>query len=510
MRGLGLSAASAAVMVLGWVGAASAADIDKMVTKAPPATLAPAAPAICTGIDDFFTTACQLAWYGVRLYGTVDAGYGYETNGSPFEKLAGNGDNYFPGKNSLGGKWLPSPSALALSNVGVAIKEPLGAGWSFVAQLEAGFNSESLDLANGVHSVYANIGVPMFQQTSYGDSNSQGKFYNDLGFAGVSNDTWGTLTFGRQNTLMADAILAYDPFGSSIAFSPLGFYGSWAGGGDTEDRKGTTALKYRVNIANYRLGVFGQVGGYDEGNGQKGAIEGDLGGDFKVGPGLLSADVMVGHTKDAVALTIVGPTNQFGYPVNTTTPGFANAFMSATISDNTNVMAVAKFTADRYAIFAGYEWIQYSNPSDPFTVSHSGFTDVAGDFVCFGCTALNGTTINSTAFNGGNKDLQIVWFGGRYALTSSLDVVAAYYYEAQNDYSGGAKNAAGGTCAMATTALGSCAGSLDAVSALLDWKFAPKWDTYIGTLYSRLNGGLDSGFLAKDNLSTVAGIRFRW
>jgi hypothetical protein len=58
--------------------------------------------------------------------------------------------------------------------------------------------------------------------------------------------------------------------------------------------------------------------------------------------------------------------------------------------------------------------------------------------------------------------------------------------------------------------VGSCAGTLDAVSVLLDWKFAPKWDTYLGTLYSRNNGGLDSGFLAKDSLSTTAGLRFRW
>jgi predicted porin len=507
MKGLGLSAASVAAMVLGWVGAANA---DEMLTKAPAATKAPAGPTTCTSIQDFFTTACQLAWYGVRFYGTVDVGYGYETNGAPFERLAGPGVNYFPGKNSLGGKWLFSPNELALSNAGVAIKEPLGAGWSFIAQLEASFNPYSLQLANGVASVHENIGVPMVLQTAYGDSNSQGQFYNDLGFVGVSSDTWGTLTFGRQNTLMADNILSYDPMGSSLAFSPLGFFGSWAGGGDTENRRTTTAFKYRVSIANYRFGLFGQVGGYEQGNAEKDAIQGDVGADFKVGPGLLSADVMVGHTKDAVSLSIVGPTNQFGYPVNTTVPGFSNAFMNATLSDNTNVMVVAKYIVDRLRLYAGYEWIEFQNPSDPFTVVGTGFTDIAGDFACFSCTAINGTNINSTAFTAAHKIFQIAWFGGAYALTDSLDLVAAYYHEAQNDYSGGAKNAAGGTCALATTALASCSGALDAASVLFDWKFAPKWDTYIGTQYSRLSGGLDNGFLAKDNLSTSAGIRFRW
>jgi len=493
-------------MVVGCVGAAYAADLDKMVTKAP----ALKAPATCTSIQDFFTTACQLAWYGVRFYGAIDVGGGYQTNGAPFAKFAGSGVNYFPGKSSLGGKWLLSPSGLSASNIGVQIKEPLGAGWSFIGQLEAGFNPYSLELANGVHSVFVERGIPLAQQNSYGDSNSQGKFFNNLGFAGVSNDTYGTLTFGRQNTLMADAILAYDPMGSSLAFSVLGFFGAFGGGGDTEDRKGTTSIKYRVNYANYHFGVFGQVGGYGQGNAAKGVIQGDVGADFRVGPGVLSADVIVGHAKDAVGLALVGPTNAVGSPVNIFTPGFANAFMSATLSDNTNVMLNAKYSVEKLTLYSGYEWIQLQNPSDPFTVPGTGFTDIAGDFVCFQCVASMGTQINSTAFNGGDKILQLLWFGAKYALTDSLDVSGAFYHEWQNDFSGGAKNAAGGTCALATTALSSCAGTLDAASIVLDWKFAPKWDTYIGTLYTRLNGGLDNGFLAKDSLSTTAGIRFRW
>jgi hypothetical protein len=106
MREAHLSAVSAAVMVLGCSGAAYAADLGNMVTKAPPA---PPGPATCNSIEDFFTTACQLSWNGVRFYGTVDVGGGYETNGAPFAKFAGAGVNYFLGKPNLGGKWLPSP-----------------------------------------------------------------------------------------------------------------------------------------------------------------------------------------------------------------------------------------------------------------------------------------------------------------------------------------------------------------------------------------------------------------
>jgi predicted porin len=507
IRASRLSAVSTAVMVLGCSGAAYAADLGNMPTKAPQA---PPGPATCTSIQDFFTTACQLSWYGVRFYGTVDVGGSYQTNGAPFAKLSGAGINYFLGKANQGGKLLLAPSGLSGSNIGVQVKEPLGAGWSFIGQLEAGFNPYSLQLSDGVHSVWVERGVPLGLQNAGADSNSQGKFYNNLGFAGVSNDTYGTLTFGRQNTLMTDAILAYDPLSNSLAFSALGFFGSWGGGGDTQDKKATTAIKYRVSYANWHFGAFGQVGGYEQGNGEKGAIEGDVGADFKVGPGAFSTDVIAGYTKDAVAVTLVGPTDVFGHPVNIFTPGFANAFMQATLSDNANVMVNAKYTMERLKLYAGWEWVQQKNPSDPFTVPHDGFTDVAGDLVCFQCNGINGTNISSTAFNGGNKIFQIAWFGGTYALLPTLDLTAAYYHEWQNDFSGGAKNAAGGTCAVATTALSSCAGTLDAVSVVLDWRFAPKWDTYIGTLYERLNGGLGNGFLANNTWSTTAGVRFRW
>ena len=70
-NGCRLSAASVAVMVLGCSGAVHAADLSNLPTKAPP--IAPG-PSTCTSIQDFFTTACQLAWYGVRFYGAIDVG----------------------------------------------------------------------------------------------------------------------------------------------------------------------------------------------------------------------------------------------------------------------------------------------------------------------------------------------------------------------------------------------------------------------------------------------------
>ena len=48
-------------MVFGCIGAAYAADLNNMPTKALPAP----GPSTCTNIQDFFTTACQLSWYEI-------------------------------------------------------------------------------------------------------------------------------------------------------------------------------------------------------------------------------------------------------------------------------------------------------------------------------------------------------------------------------------------------------------------------------------------------------------
>jgi predicted porin len=506
MKGLGVAAATAAVIAMGYAGGVQAADLDTLVTKAP-VTKAPAAPASCSSPQDFFLTACQLAWYGVRFYGTVDIGYGYQTHGAPFDGNFVTGASYFIQKMNRTAMWGLAPNGLSQSNIGVQIKEPLGLGWSFVGQLEAGFDPYSLRFANSPGAEVGNIGVPIGLQTTNGDSSRAGQWYNSLGFVGISNDTYGTLTVFRQNSFTNDLVTAYDPMGGAYAFSPIGFSGTVAGGGDTENAKYSTSVKYKVNIANFRLGALYQFGGYDLDNGSKEAWGGDVGGDFRIGPGILSVDVAGGYNKDAVNLGLGASATAF------------NA-MTATLSDNTNVMVAAKYTVDRLKLYAGYEWMQFASPSDPITGTGNGFTDVAGDFVCAGCNVtgpfFNGTNINNTAYSAsaGFKDkiLQVVWAGARYSVTDSVDVaVAAYHYD-QNQFT--ASNAAGNTisagCATNQTSNSACSGTMNAASIMIDWKFAPKWDTYIGTFYSEMNGGLDNSYLSKNNLATTAGIRFRF
>jgi len=83
---------------------AGAADMDSMVTKAPPYAVAPAAtgPAPCNSVGGFFLTDCQLLWGTVRVYGTVDVGGTYQTHGTPFDRNFPTGASYLLGAGGTG------------------------------------------------------------------------------------------------------------------------------------------------------------------------------------------------------------------------------------------------------------------------------------------------------------------------------------------------------------------------------------------------------------------------
>ncbi len=471
--------------------------------------LAYSGPPTCGDLPDFLLTDCQLSWYGVKIFGAVDMGGGYQTHGAPYDRNVSK-ESSFIGKMNRIPIWTLAPNGLSQSALGVQIKEPLDLGWSFLAQLDAGFDPYSLRFANGPGSNFFNSGVPVNQQTTNSDSSRAGQFYNGAGFVGVGSDTYGTLTVFRQNALTLDGVIAYDPMAASTAFSPIGFSGVVAGGGYTETARYSTSVKYRIKLADFRVAALWQFGGYGLNNASRGAWEGQLGGDLRdLGPGTLSFDVFFDYNRDAVATSLAGaPTNAQGAPIGTMLP----QTLTATLSNNTSVMVAAKYTVERLKLYAAYEWMQFAPPSDPFTVPFTGFINIAGDFVCFQCgTATGGTNINSTAFNSPgfrDKILQVVWAGARYAVTDAVDVVGAYYHYSQNNFALSTANAAG--CLISSRNKSYCAGTMNAFSALIDWKFAPKWDTYIGTFFSQMNGGLANGFLARNNLATTAGVRFRF
>ena len=367
------------------------------------------------------------------------------------------------------------------------------------------------------------------------------------------------MTFGRQNSLLNDSLGAYDPMGGSYAFAMIGYSGKYAGAGGTEEARWTTAIKYRVNIGDFRFAVMGQPlssgnDGYDAYNPNNGAVGGQIGSDIKhFGPGVLSWDVVGTWEKDAVNIgtTFPGQKTADGWPITFPTGfsagcGAAPAVTScsglkATLSNNTSITALLKYSFGSWGstpppvvgkaapvpsgpsgipltLYAGYEWIQLANPSN----SQTSFQDDGFVFNATGPQAstlsANGTTIANNNFNSActtakgescNAEIfQFAWVGAKYGITRNLDFIAANYVEWQNTYITGLAACSQGVSAEATN--GKCQGYMDAASVVLDWRFLPKWDWYIGTMYSVAFGGIANGDISRNNLATTSGVRFRF
>ena len=479
---------------------ASAAD---MPTKAP-SVAAASAPLPCTDPWNFISTNCLLTWKGITVYGTIDAGFGWQSHGAPFDPRSAVAASYLVQKQNRSALWTLAPNALSNSTIGIKGTEPIGADFSAVFALDAGFDPYSLRFSNGPGSVAANMGIPQNQQTAFSDSSRAGQWYNGQGFVGVSSPIYGTLTVFRQNSLTLDAVFDYDPFGASYGFSPIGFQGITCGGGNTENCRNSTSLKYRIKFGQFRAAALWQFGGYGQNNASDGAYQFGAGADIPTwGKDVLSVDAIYSYVRDSVSLALApGSNDANGMPI----PPFLPQTLTATISNNTAVMFVAKYTTGSLKLFAGYEHIRYAAPSDPQTA----FMDITGNFLCLGCAAFNNTNINNAAFGVGglgNKTLQVMWVGTKYGITDDLDVIAAYYHYIQDSFFG---TPAGGPAPCFSTAHAQCAGTFDAISAAVDWRFAPKWDVYSGIMFTQVNDGLASGFLQHNNIAPTVGLRFRF
>ena len=119
--GIGLAIAIASV------GAARAADLPtkKAVAAAPVNCFA----SVWTWLDS--TAAdCPLSWGPFTVYGTVDVGVGYESNGAPYTAAWNNGVNSFVTKQSYGAKWLWTPNGLSQSVAGIKMSQSLAPTWA--------------------------------------------------------------------------------------------------------------------------------------------------------------------------------------------------------------------------------------------------------------------------------------------------------------------------------------------------------------------------------------------
>jgi predicted porin len=478
-------------------------------------------PDACASGHEFATTDCTLTFHGITVYGAYDVGLGWVSHGLPQSPYNYEG-SALVNRNANGSRFLVEPNNLSQTGLGIRGREEFGHGWSVVFNASTGINPQSGQLANASRTDIDNNGLPRGNYSEAIDGARAGQPFNDEFYGGISSTTFGTLTFGRQRALGTDTMLLYDPAGGAYAFSYIGYNGTMAGGGDTEDTRWDDAVKYRLIAGPVH---FGAMYKFTDGNGgcysasstwtaasctperpHNNAYGFNFGAEYH----RFAADVVYQHYNQAISVVnpLLGPqspTQSYQSTTNSinTNPINGANLISPTntlygiVTDNDAVMATARYTWNHFRFFAGYEYIWQNNPTNPLGV---GATDQGG----YVLSVVEDNNLDSP------KHVQIWWTGVKYAFTEKTDITFAWYGQAQNDFR------VPSTCSTAAGFRSSCAGDLEEGSMYLDHHFTKRLDGFAGLAYSFVTGGLSIAiphgpgvpYLHNSNYAPTIGVRF--
>jgi predicted porin len=423
-----------------------------------------------------------LTWNGITLYGVIDIGVQYDTHSAPFTPYRPAASGNIVRQNDSQSVIGLTPSNMGQSRVGLQGVEALNEEWSAVFQVETFFNPQSGEIADSLKSLAVNNGRSLAKQSIGVDGSSAGQAFQTA-YAGFRSTRFGTLTFGRQQTLLAEGSIKYDPNYGATAFGLIGASNTYSGAGSSEDNRLDSTAKYflsfddRVHLA--ALYKF---------NGSNGAantaVQADVGGQFAG----LSVDAYYSKINSAITASSLSAAQVAQLPAL----GYsASNALAATISDNTTYSLMALYNADPLKFFAGYMHIKYANPENPLI---AGFSDIGGYVLAF---------VTNNSYND-SKTVQVYWTGVRYTVIPGLDLTAAYYGYRQNAYGTGTQ------AGCSTSAHSTCSGSLEAFSFDADYRFTRHFDAYVGAMYSGVHDGVASGYLANTNINPTIGVRYKF
>lgn len=411
----------------------------------------------------------QTAPSSIEVYGILDIGIGHDTHALSEDSNFATGMAPVITKTADHSVTGMFNGGISPSRIGFRGTEDLGDGLKAIFNLETGFNPQFGSFSNGVGSQAGNASSKL--TTFSGDSSLSNQLFNRQAYVGLSSKTLGTLTAGRNYSLGYDTVVAYDPMDGSQMFSPLGYSGSYGGGGLTEDYRIDNSLKYKYKADN----GINVIGLYKFG-GQAGSTSAQsvyqIGAGYDNGP--IGAEVVYSKIKDG--LSAGNPATQLGT-------------VSLTVADVKSVMAAASYKFENsLRIRGGYQQQKFDNPSNP--TLDQGITSVLG-------YAVSGT-VNVTAYNH-QKKLDVYFIGASYDITPAFTGNVAFYDVKQNDYSGGA-------CTTGSN-VGTCDGHNKFYSLLGVYKLSKRTQLYAGWMYNKVDGGLASGFLHDNNSFIGAGMK---
>jgi len=414
---------------------------------------------------------------GISIFATVDVGFAYQSEGVPLNGASVGGLEYqafTTTRNFNGAQTTLAENAIEQSKIGLALSEKLGdSGFAVVGRVETAFNPLSGELSDACKSLAENSGVgtpanPQGQNANY-DSSRCGQAINGVLYGGIASKTYGTLTFGRQLSLVQAALATYDPQTVGPAFSFFGYSGFEAGAGTTQATRLDNSVQYALTLGEFHASALYSVGGLDTGVLGK-AFFGDLG----VAHGGLQIDALYAKVDGGVNLRSSfdnGPAPTTGSPP---------AGLAAFISDNTSYNVMGKYTLalankSKVSFYAGYTHLEKAH----------------GDYNGGGAQGAYPINVGINIISAAKYD--VLWLGSRWTDAKGLSVSAGLYHIHQANWTIG--GTATSTVPLDCSAAGLlCAGNFTEASLVVDKPVIKHVDIYAGVNYSVVTNGLAWGF----------------
>lgn len=336
----------------------------------------------------------------VTLYGVIDEGINYTSNvhgGKEFEMVSG---------YAQGSRW------------GLKGSEDLGGGMKAIFQLENGFNANSGTLAEG------------------------GRLFGRQAYVGIADNTYGTVTLGRQY----DSVVDY--------FAQTTANGNWAGylfahPYDNDNTDNSFRLDNAIKYASPSFGGFQFGGAYAFSNDTNFANDRaySLGGQYTNG-GLLVAAAYMQADNPGV-----------------TTGGAITTNDASFIAERMRVWgAGANYTFGPATVGLSYSNSNYKNPT-------------ANGYISTTAPLVTGSTLNALKF-------QNIELNGKYQITPTFYVGAEYVYTIENFES----------------SAGNLKPKIQTAGLMADYNLSKRTDVYIQGVYQNVSGDkthsvLDDGFV---------------
>jgi len=194
----------------------------------------------------------------------------------------------------------------------------------------------------------------------------------------------GTITAGRQNSLLLDQVGKYDPVAAQY-FSPISFSGNYGGGGQTDMARLNNSIKFANTYGGFNVSALVAAGGAP-GSATTGSTA-----QFTTGYDTNSFGIQasVTHSNDATSMTAGQAGNTVNVQYLNTTAMMLSAMLKAT---------------DKLTFKGGYEYLLYS------PASNYAYDSGLGSIYNYSATNATGDVVAP-------KRVNVFWLGANYQVT---------------------------------------------------------------------------------------------